>query len=78
MISNEEQPLSITFPFATLWIKAYNLPFKCMNEAITRLIAERVGELIRVDKHEIDHGGKFIRFKAKIRDKESLFRGITT
>ena len=48
-----------------------------MNETTTRVITGKVGELVRIDPNEIDNGGKFIKFKVKVKARAPLLKDDT-
>ena len=73
-VAGDEQPyvidfnfvtFVIDFNFVTLWLRAYDLPLKCINENTAKVVANQVGELVVVDWQETEIGQDSYVFRQK-------------
>ncbi|XP_057779697.1 uncharacterized protein LOC130998282 [Salvia miltiorrhiza] len=75
-LDDTAQPSTIRVDRGSFWIRAYNLPIKCMTPAIIRNIGKQIGIVEEVDE-KTNYTGCFARFKVNLDITVPLLRGIT-
>jgi len=68
----------LEFISVPVWIRVFDLPLGLMNEETARIIGNKVGRFMEVDKDEDGMAvGEFLRIKVILDIRKPLFRGIT-
>ncbi|XP_057800178.1 uncharacterized protein LOC131015769 [Salvia miltiorrhiza] len=70
------QPSDIRVDRGSFWVRAYNMPIKCMTSSIIRNIGKQIGIVEDVDEMA-NYAGCFARFKVNMDITIPLLRGIT-
>ncbi|XP_057793078.1 uncharacterized protein LOC131009683 [Salvia miltiorrhiza] len=75
-LDDSAQPSDIRVNRSSFWVRAYNLPIKCMNPSIIRNIGKQIGVVEEVDERA-NYAGCFARFKVNFDVTTPLLRGLT-
>lgn len=74
-LESQEQPSKVQISEVHIWTRLYDAPVSCMNLAIAKILARKIGNFICADP-SMDLFGKFIRVKIGVDVRKLLKKGI--